>query len=147
MLYSNALNITVLLCLYVPPNTNNKLSLCHCLGDFGKEARKMLLFVPLYIAVCPSSCNSWGNAEPIIMNLEISDIYCNPLTHNNTIYNLVTTADTLHENLHAFCWLLKTNFSIFGETKASKQQLQQNFMVYFKPLRLCKLVLDPCLLK
>jgi len=81
------------------------------------------------------------------MNLEIYDIYCNPLTRNDIIYSIVTTADTLHENLHAFCWLLKTNFLIFSETKASKEQLQHNFMVYFKPLHLCKLLLYPCLWK
>jgi len=115
------------------------------LGDFGKEVTKMLLFVPLYITVRPSSCNNWRNAGPIIMNLEIYDIYCNPLTRNDIIYSIVTTADTLHENLHAFCWLLKTNFLIFSETKASKEQLQHNFMVYFKPLHLCKLLLYPCL--
>jgi len=58
----------------------------------------MCLLVPLYISVRPSSCNNWRNAECIIMNLDISDIYCNPLTSINFIQNQITQADTSHEN-------------------------------------------------
>ena len=109
----------------------------------------MLLFVPLYsyISVRPSSRNNCRNAECIIINLDISDIYCSPFTRNNYIYNLITPADTSHGNLHAFCWLLETNFLIFSEIKVLKQKLRQNFKTYFKPLHLCKLGLDPCSLK
>jgi len=47
------------------------------------------------------------------------------------------------------CILLasETNLLIFVETKVLKQQLHQNCKAYFKLLHLCKLVLDPCLLK
>ena len=55
-------------------------------GISGKKATEIRLLVPLYISVRPSSCNNWRNAECIIMNLCISDIYYNPLTRNNCIY-------------------------------------------------------------
>ena len=43
------------------------------------------LLVPIYISVRPSLCKNWINAECIFMILDISDIYCNPLTSINFI--------------------------------------------------------------
>ena len=56
-------------------------------------------------------------------------------------------ADSSHEDLHALCWLLEANFLIFSETKGLKKQLCQKCVAYFKPLHLCKMFLNPCLIK
>jgi hypothetical protein len=106
----------------------------------------MFLLVPLYISVRPSSSNKWRNVERIIMNLDISDIYCNLLIRNNFIENLTAPADTLHENLHAFCGLLEANFLIFCEPKLWYFQYEKKGN-FFKTLHFCKFVLDSCLLK
>jgi hypothetical protein len=60
------------------------------------------------------------------MNLDVSDIFYNPLLRKNFFQYLITPADTSHYILHEFCWLPEINFSIFSETKALMQELRQN---------------------
>jgi len=45
--------------------------------------------------------------------------------------NLTTPADTLYENLHAFCWPVQHNFLIWGEKKALEQQLRSKMYGIF----------------